>query len=118
MYFFVLRLLSNKKYVPQDRRKPEAYFHRSQDTLLVKLKKRCFRFKDKNKLTKSLKENKAIVHKDYVAKYIKSTLAWKRKLFEKDHEAEIGRTETIENLESTETQRYQFETFHTNLFLL
>ena len=29
-----------------------------QDTLLVKLKKRCFRFKDKNKLSKSLKEKK------------------------------------------------------------
>ena len=51
-----------------------------QDTLPVKLKKRFLRFKDKNELAKSFMENKAIFHKDCVAKYNKSKL----KLFIKD----------------------------------
>ena len=50
-------------------------------------------------------ENKAVFHKDCVAKYNKSKLAQKRKPFEKEQETEQGRTEAIENLERTETQR-------------
>ena len=73
-----------------------------QETLPVKLKKR---FKDKNELAKSLMESKAVFHKNCVAKYSKSKLARKRKLFEKEHETEQGRTEAIENLERTSTQR-------------
>ena len=69
------------------------------------MKKRCFRFKDKNELAKSLMENKAVFHKDCVAKYNKSKLARKRKLFEKEHENEQNRTEAIENLERTVAQR-------------
>ena len=49
-------------------------------------------------------ENKAVFYKHCVAKYNKSKLAWKRKLFEKEHETKKGRFETIENLKSTETQ--------------
>ena len=64
----------------------------------------CFQFKDKNELAKSLMENKAVFHKDCVAKYNKSKLAQKRKPFEKEQETEQGRTEAIENLERTETQ--------------
>ena len=76
-----------------------------QDTLPLKLKKRCFRFKYKNKLAKSFMENNTAFHKDCVAKYNKSKLAQKRKLFEKEHVTEQGRTEAIENLERFETQR-------------
>ena len=50
-------------------------------------------------------ENKAVFHKDCIAKYNKSKQARKRKLFEKEHETEQGRIEVIENLERTETQR-------------
>ena len=76
-----------------------------QDTLPVKLRTQCFGFKDKNELAKSLVENKAVFHKDCIAKYNKSKQARKRKLFEKEHETEQGRIEVIENLERTETQR-------------
>ena len=50
-------------------------------------------------------ENKAVFHKDCVAKYNKSKLARKRKLFEKEHENEQNRIEAIENLERTVAQR-------------
>ena len=50
-------------------------------------------------------ENNAVFHKDCYAKYNKSKLARKRNLFEKGHETEPGRTETVENSEITETQR-------------
>ena len=49
-------------------------------------------------------ENKAVFYKHCVAKYNKSKLARKRKLFEKEHETKKGRFETIKNLKSTETQ--------------
>ena len=38
-----------------------------QDILPVKLKKRCFRFKDKNELEKPLMENKGVFHNNRVA---------------------------------------------------
>ena len=43
-----------------------------QDTLPVKMKKRCFQFKDKNEPPKLLMENNAVFNKDCVAKYSKS----------------------------------------------
>ena len=43
-----------------------------QDTLPVKMKKRCFQFKDKNESPKLLMENSAVFNKDCVAKYSKS----------------------------------------------
>ena len=49
--------------------------------------------------------NKAVFHKDCVAKYNKSKLVRKRKLFKKEHKTEQGRIETIKELESAETQR-------------
>ena len=57
-----------------------------QDTVPVKLKKKqqYFRFKDKNELAKSLMGNKAVFHKDCVAKYNTSKLVRKRKLSRKN----------------------------------
>ena len=50
-------------------------------------------------------ENKVVFNKDCVAKYNKSKVVRKRKLYKKEHKTKQGRIEAIENLERTETKR-------------